>query len=61
MYVIRADPGKFDLVSENLLGDSSFSTPAVCGGQMFFRVSKGGQGTLYCIGTAESEALTRAE
>jgi len=61
MYVFRADPGKFDLVSENLLGDSSFSTPAVCGGQMFFRVSKGGQGTLYCIGTAESESLTRAE
>lgn len=53
MYVFRATPDKFDLVAENQIGNESFASPAICGGQILLRVAnKGGgtrQETLYCF------------
>ncbi|MFM8275366.1 MAG: PQQ-binding-like beta-propeller repeat protein [Gemmata sp.] len=55
-FVFKAGAKEFELVAENRLGDESFATPAVCGGQIFTRVAvkeKGGrQEKLYCIGAA---------
>ena len=41
IYVFRATPDKFDLISENQVGEDSFPSPAICGGQIFLRVGKG--------------------
>lgn len=54
LYVIRPNPRKFELVSENQIGTDSFASPAVCGDQIFLRVGHG-TGTartemLYCFG-----------
>lgn len=53
LYVIRANPEKFDLVEENQIGTDSFPSPAICGGQIFLRVgsNEGGerQEWLYCF------------
>lgn len=53
LYVYRPDPQKFDLVAENKIGDDSFPSPAICGGQIFLRVGdRGGnqrQEYLYCF------------
>lgn len=55
LYVIRPNPEQFELVAENQLGDESFPSPAVCGGQIFLRVAhmsgRGRQEMLYCFGT----------
>lgn len=54
LYVFKASPQKFDLVAENHVGDESFASPAICGGQVFLRVAEnmGGkrQELLYCFG-----------
>jgi outer membrane protein assembly factor BamB len=39
MYVYKADPGKFELLAENKVGDEVFATPTICGGQIFLRVA----------------------
>jgi outer membrane protein assembly factor BamB len=53
--VFKASPTKFDLESENQLGDEVFATPTICGGHMYTRVAitKDGkrQEWLYCLGT----------
>lgn len=54
-FVWRASPEKFELLAENTLGDESFASPAVAGGQLFLRVAKQEAGKrqeyLFCIGT----------
>jgi len=53
LYVIRANPEKFDLVAENKIGTDSFPSPAICGGQIFLRVGDSSDGQrqewLYCF------------
>jgi outer membrane protein assembly factor BamB len=53
LYVFRPNPEKFDPVAENQLGDDSFPSPAICGGQIFLRVGTGSgsqrQEMLYCF------------
>lgn len=53
-FVWRASPEKFELLAENTLGDESFASPAVAGGQLFLRVAKQEAGKrqeyLFCIG-----------
>lgn len=55
LYVFKANPKEFELVSENRVGSDSFASPAVCGGQMFLRVGSGSgnkrEEFLYCFGT----------
>ena len=36
-YVVRADPGKFELVSENRLDDGCMASPAVLGNALILR------------------------
>ncbi|MBI5384780.1 MAG: PQQ-like beta-propeller repeat protein [Verrucomicrobia bacterium] len=45
MHVVRAGP-KFDLVARNELGEKTYASPALSGGQMFLRSFK----NLYCLG-----------
>ncbi|QDT28663.1 outer membrane biogenesis protein BamB [Gimesia panareensis] len=53
-FVFRANPEKFELLSENQLGDECFASPAICGNQIFHRAASRASGkrqeTLYCIG-----------
>lgn len=44
--VIKASPKKFELVSVNVLGESSYATPAVANGKMYLRTLTG----IVCIG-----------
>lgn len=39
-FVFKAQPGKFEAVAENRLGDEVYATPAICGGEIFLRVAK---------------------
>jgi outer membrane protein assembly factor BamB len=39
LYVYKADPGKFELLSENKIADEIFATPTICGGEIFLRVA----------------------
>ena len=52
-FVFAADPKKFTIVASNKLADENFSSPAICGGQIFVRVAdRDGdkrQEKLYCI------------
>lgn len=54
LYVWKPNPQQFELVAENQLGDDSFPSPAVAGGQIFLRVGHGAGGQrkemLYCFG-----------
>jgi outer membrane protein assembly factor BamB len=45
MHVVKAGP-KFELVARNELGEKTYASPAVSGGQMFLRSFQ----SLYCIG-----------
>lgn len=58
MYVFRPNSQRFDLVSENRLGESTFASPAIAGNRMLMRVGEGTGGSyqeyLYCIGGEES-------
>ncbi len=53
-FVWKASPDNFQLLAENQLGDESFASPAVAGGQLFLRVAKQEDGKrqeyLFCIG-----------
>jgi len=44
-YVLKAGP-KFDLISQNPLGDKCYSSPAVSRGQIFIRTDQ----ALICVG-----------
>ena len=44
-YVLKAGP-KFEVVSQNALGESCYASPAISGGQIFLRTSE----HLWCIG-----------
>ena len=44
-HVVKAD-SKFELVARNELGEKTYASPALSGGQMFLRSFK----NLYCIG-----------
>ncbi len=50
LFVFKATPEKYDQLAKNQIGDSSFASPAICGGQVFLRVAKDGQEWLYCFG-----------
>lgn len=54
LYVFKPNPKEFELVCENRVGDDSFASPAVCGGQIFLRVGHGAgskrEEFLYCFG-----------
>ncbi len=54
-YVVRPNPEKFDAVAKNQVGNDSFASPAVCGGQLFLRVAQRDEGKrqefLYCFGS----------
>ncbi len=53
-FVFKASTEKLEVVSTNQLGDSVFSTPAICGGRIFQRVAHNIDGIrqemLYCLG-----------
>lgn len=53
LYVFKATPDRFDLVAQNQIGNDSFASPAICGGQVFLRVAQssggGRQEFLYCF------------
>ena len=55
-WVYRATPQKFDLVTKNEVGTDAFSTPSICGNQIFLRVGESADGKrqemLYCIEAA---------
>lgn len=39
LYVFKPNPEKFELVAENRIGNDSFASPAICGGEIFLRVA----------------------
>jgi outer membrane protein assembly factor BamB len=53
-YVFKADPGAFELVAENTLGNETFATPAIVDHRIFIRVAENTgderREWLYCIG-----------
>ena len=53
-HIFKANPEKFELVSQNKLGESVFATPAICGSRIYMRVANEKKGSrqeyLYCIG-----------
>ena len=55
LWVIKANPQKYEEVSKNQIGDESFASPAICGGQVFLRTAttspKGRQEFLYAFGS----------
>lgn len=55
LYVFRPNPERFELVAENQIGNDSFASPAICGGQIFLRVAQrtddARQEWLYCFGS----------
>jgi outer membrane protein assembly factor BamB len=55
MYVFRPNPEKWDPVAENQIGNDSFASPAIAGGQLFLRTAdrsdNARQETLWAFGT----------
>lgn len=55
--IYRADPGKFELLAANSLGDEVFPTPTYCGNRIYMRVAHqrddGRQETLYCLARSD--------
>lgn len=53
-YVFEATPTNFKKLSENQLGDESYSSPSICGDHIYLRAATKGeprQEYLYCIGS----------
>lgn len=52
-YVFKANPEELEIVAENKLGNESFASPAVCGGNLFHRAAMQINGQrqefLYCF------------
>jgi len=58
-FVYRADPERFSQVAKNRLGGLVMATPAICGGEIYHRVTEVGDDgsqreALYCIATLDS-------
>jgi outer membrane protein assembly factor BamB len=54
LSVFKASPAGLEVLAENVLGGEIYSTPSICGGEIFLRVASY-QGekrteTLYCFG-----------
>ncbi len=53
-FIFKADPGAFELVAQNQLGDEVLATPAICGDRIYMRVVLNREGKrqemLYCLG-----------
>jgi outer membrane protein assembly factor BamB len=53
-YVLRANPKKFEVAAENLLGKETYASPVICAGRIYLRVVASLEGKqqemLYCIG-----------
>ena len=53
-FLFKASPESFEKIAENKLGDSVFSTPAICGSRIYVRVAHfendRRQEYLYCLG-----------
>ena len=53
-FVFKASTEKLEIVATNILGNSVFSTPSICGGKIYQRVAHDVDGkrleVLYCIG-----------
>lgn len=47
--VFKANPQKFELVSENSLSGLTRATPAICGNKIFLRIAD----RLYCVGSSK--------
>ncbi len=58
VFVYRADPENFEILAKNRLGDEIYSTPAICGGEIYLRVAEyegdERREKLYCL--AKSDA-----
>jgi outer membrane protein assembly factor BamB len=55
-FIFRARPDQYEKLATNRLGDLAMATPAICGSQIFHRVTHTGDGetaqeVLYCIGS----------
>ncbi|QDT30864.1 outer membrane protein assembly factor BamB family protein [Thalassoglobus polymorphus] len=59
-FIFEASPDEFTLVSKNNLENVCFSTPAICGGQIFIRVAQqtgeARQEYVYCIAETPSQS-----
>ena len=57
--IFKADPTEFKSVGENQLGDEVFSSPTICGNQIYLRVANRVDGqrheTLYCLGAKDKK------
>jgi hypothetical protein len=55
--ICEANPKAFKQIATNKLGDEIFSSPSICDGRIYIRVteksSSGRQEKLYCLGTKE--------
>lgn len=52
-FVFEATPKGFKLLAQNQLGHEAYASPVVCGGRVYLRVAKRGEGRqefLYCVG-----------
>lgn len=38
-FVFKADPGEFEILAKNKVGDEVFATPTICGDQIYLRVA----------------------
>ncbi|HEV3338856.1 MAG TPA: PQQ-binding-like beta-propeller repeat protein [Pirellulales bacterium] len=38
-FIFKADPGRFELLAKNHLGEDVYATPAVCGGRIYLRAA----------------------
>jgi outer membrane protein assembly factor BamB len=54
MHVVKAGP-TFELVARNELGEKTYASPAISGGQIFLRSFK----NLYCIGAGNQNSARR--
>lgn len=53
-YIYRAEPGGFELIAKNQLGEESLSTPVICSSKIYYRCTQIIDGKrqefLYCLG-----------
>jgi outer membrane protein assembly factor BamB len=53
-FIFRADPGKFEQLAVNKLGDRATASPTICGGRIYMRLIEQEDGVrqemLYCLG-----------
>ena len=52
-FVFEATPERFQLLSQNTLGNEAFASPSICGSRVYLRAAQTGDDRrefLYCIG-----------